>query len=51
VAVFKGLYIGAGHLASAARTELSSDEITVADILERAANLAKQYDFEDVERN
>jgi len=50
VAVFKRLYIGAGHLASAARTELSSDEITVADILERAANLAKQYDFEDVER-
>jgi len=50
VAVFKRLYVGAGHLASAARKELSSGDIAVADILERAANLAKQYDFADAER-
>ncbi len=51
VAVFKRLYVSAGHLASAARIELSSDDITVADILERAANLSKQYDFADAERD
>ena len=50
VAVFKRLYVGAGHLASAARTELSSDDITIADVLERSANLAKQFDFSDAER-
>jgi len=51
VAVFKRLYVGAGQLASAARLELSSDDITVADILERAANLSKQYDFAAAERD
>ncbi len=51
VAVFKRLYIGAGHLASAARAELSPDDITVEDILERAGNLAKQYEFADAERD
>lgn len=50
-AVFKRLYVGAGHLASAARTELSSEDITSADILERAENLAKQYDFADAEHD
>jgi len=49
-AVFKRLYINASHLAAAARAELSSDDITVSDTLERAANLAKQFDFADAER-
>ena len=50
VTVFKRLYVNAGHLASAARAELSADDITVMDSLERAANLAKQFDFMDAER-
>jgi len=50
VAVFKRLYINAGSLASAAHAEVPEEEITVADILERAGNLAKQYDFADAER-
>lgn len=50
-AVFRKLYIRAGYLSAAARSELSADEITIADITERASNLIKQYDFEDAERD
>ncbi len=50
-AVFKKLYIRAGYLSSSARSQLTADEITTADIIERASNLMKQYDFEDAERD
>ena len=50
-AVFRKLYIRAGSLSAAARSELNADEITTADIAERASNLIKQYDFEDAERD
>ncbi len=50
-AVFKRLYIRAGHLSSAARSELSGVEITPADLVERASNLSRQYDFEEAERD
>lgn len=49
-AVFRKLYVKAGHLSSAARSELGSDEITAADSVERTSNLIKQYDFEEAER-
>lgn len=49
--VFRRLYIRAGYLSAAARSELSADEITTADIIERASNLIKQYDFEDAEHD
>ena len=50
-AVFRRLYIKAGYLSTAARKELSTDQITAADITERASNLIKQYDFEEAERD
>lgn len=50
-AVFKKLYIRAGYLSAAARSELGPDQITTGDIVERAANLIKQYDFEEAERD
>lgn len=49
-AVFRKLYIRAGHLSAAAHSELSADGITTADIVERASNLMKQYDFDEAER-
>ena len=49
-AIFKRLYIRAGRLAAAARAELSVDEITTADTIERTSNLIKMYDYEDAER-
>lgn len=49
-AVFRKLYLKAGYLSAAARDELSADQITIADIAERASNLIKQYDFEEAER-
>ena len=50
-AVFRKLYIRAGSHSAAARSELNADEITTADIIERASHLIKQYDFEDAERD
>lgn len=50
-AVFKKLYIRARHLSVSARSELGADEITTADLAERASNLIKQYDFEEAERD
>jgi soluble lytic murein transglycosylase len=49
--VFRKLYIRARYLSTAARGELSADQITTADIVERASNLIKQYDFEEAERS
>jgi soluble lytic murein transglycosylase len=48
--VFRKLYIKAGSLSAASRSELSANEITTADLVERASNLIKQYDFEEAER-
>jgi soluble lytic murein transglycosylase len=48
--VFKKIYIKAGPHAQAARSELAPDDISPSDIADRAANLIKQYDYEDAER-
>lgn len=50
-AVFKKLYIKAGYLSAAAHSELGTEHITTADIIERASNLIRQYDFEEAERD
>ncbi len=50
-AVFRKLYIKAGYLSAAARSELGADQITTADIVEHASSLVKQYDFEEAERD
>jgi tetratricopeptide (TPR) repeat protein len=50
-AVFRKLYISASYLSAAARSELGADQITTADITERASNLIKQYDFDEAERD
>ena len=49
--VFRKVYARAGRLAAAARAELSAEEITTADIMERASNLMKMYDFKDAEHD
>ncbi len=48
--VFRRIYVRAGRFAAAARAELSAEEITTADSIERASNLMKIYDFENAER-
>ncbi len=50
-AVFRKLYIKASYLSAAARSELGSDQITTADIVDHASSLIKQYDFEEAERD
>ena len=49
-AIFKRLYIRAGRLAAAARAELSADDITTGDVIERTSALIRMYDYEDAER-
>ncbi len=49
--LFKRLYIHAGTLAETARAELDVEAISTADIIERTANLFRQYDFADAERD
>ena len=48
--VFKKLYIGAGEFSHAALQELNAADISVKDVIERAANLFKRNDFAEVER-
>jgi soluble lytic murein transglycosylase len=50
-ALFKKLYIRAGSLSASAKEELNSEEITASDMLERASNLIKQYEFDSAERD
>jgi len=49
--LFRGLYVRGGQLSSAALAELDSREIRVADLLERAMNLMRRYDFRDAEKD
>lgn len=50
-AVFKKIYIGAGEFSISALAELKDEDITVKDILERASNLFKKYNFIEAEQD
>ncbi|MDH4231504.1 MAG: transglycosylase SLT domain-containing protein [Nitrospirota bacterium] len=49
--VFKQIYTEAGEFSRAALAELNTGDISAKDILERASNLFKRYDFADAERD
>ena len=51
MSVFKDLYLRAGVLSNAAYNELSPSDIKSADLMERASNLIKKYEFEEAEHN
>ena len=50
-AAFKKIYIEAGELSSAALSELKAEDITSKDIIERASNQFRRYDFTEAEQN
>lgn len=50
-AVFKKVYIGAGEFSSAAFSELKSEDFVSKDIIERAANQFRRYDFSEAEQD
>ena len=50
-AVFKKIYIGAGEFSNSALAELKAEDIKTGDILERASNLFKRYNFAEAERD
>jgi soluble lytic murein transglycosylase len=47
--IFKKIYLGAGEFSRAALAEVDARDISSKDIIERASNLFKRYDFEDAE--
>ncbi|MHB8881179.1 MAG: lytic transglycosylase domain-containing protein [Thermodesulfovibrionales bacterium] len=49
-AVFRGIYTRAGAFSGAAAAELGTTDIKVSDLIERAAGLARRYDFKDAEK-
>jgi soluble lytic murein transglycosylase len=49
-AVFKKLYVGAGEFSHAALKEVNAADISVKDVIERAANLFKRNDFAEAEQ-
>lgn len=51
MSLFKYLYIRAGALSSSAYNELPPSDIKSADLLERASNLIKRYEFENAEHD
>ena len=48
---FKGIYLRAGAFANAAGAELNTNDIKVADLIERASNLIKLYEFREAEKD
>jgi soluble lytic murein transglycosylase len=50
-AVFKKIYIGAGEFSSAALSEFKAEDITSKDIIERASNQFRRYDFAEAEQD
>lgn len=50
-AVFKKIYIGAGEFSSSALSEFKAEDITSKDIIERASNQFRRYDFAEAEQN
>ncbi|MFZ2197734.1 MAG: transglycosylase SLT domain-containing protein [Thermodesulfovibrionales bacterium] len=50
-AVFKKIYIGAGEFSSTAHSELKAEDLTSKDIIERAANQFRRYDFAEAEQD
>jgi soluble lytic murein transglycosylase len=51
LSVFKKLYIDAGELSDSAFAELKAEDIKVEDIIERASNLFKGYNYREAERD
>ncbi len=49
-AVFKKIYIGAGEFSSVALSELKNEDLASKDIIERASNLSRQYNFAAAEQ-
>ena len=49
--VFKKIYIGAGKSSQAALSELKAEDLTSRDIIERAYNLFRRYDFAEAEQD
>jgi soluble lytic murein transglycosylase len=49
--VFKKVYIMAGALSDQALAELKAEDITPADLNERASNLIKNYEYKEAERD
>jgi soluble lytic murein transglycosylase len=50
-AVFKKVYIGAGEFSAAALSELRAEDLVSKDIIERAANQFRRYDFSEAEQD
>jgi len=50
-AVFKKIYIEAGEFSNSALSELRAEDIKADDIIERASNLFKRYNFAEAERD
>ncbi|PKL48867.1 MAG: hypothetical protein CVV37_07805 [Nitrospira bacterium HGW-Nitrospira-1] len=50
-AVFKKIYVDAGKLSHAALAELKPEDIKTKDIIERAANLFRGYNFTEAEQD
>jgi soluble lytic murein transglycosylase len=49
--LLKKIYIGAGTFSKSAYTELESGDITVGDLIERASNLIKKYEYREAEHD
>ena len=50
-AVFKKIYIDAGEFSNSALAELKAEDIKAEDIIERASNLFKRYNFAEAEQD
>lgn len=50
-AVFKKIYIGAGEFSSSALSELKVEDLASKDIIERASNQFRRYDFAEAEQD
>ena len=48
--VFKDLYLRAGAYAGPAQAELTKEDVSVGDLIERASNLSKRYSFRAAEK-
>ena len=51
LAVFKKVYIDAGEFSHAALAELKTEDVKTTDIVERASNLFRRYNFAEAERD
>src|SRR5574340_543149 len=49
--VFKKIYIGAGEFSGSALSEFKTEDLTSKDIIERASNQFRRYDFAEAEQD